>query len=103
MRYMCPVCGYPSLTEPPRLPECGGGSEGKWQRTDTPDRYHLRGSIDAAIVETTQDRARGIVLAWHKLGRLHVLPHPLPGEDAPMNSGRLLEDEAEREAFRKKA
>jgi hypothetical protein len=26
MTYMCPVCGYPSLDEPPRSPTSGGGS-----------------------------------------------------------------------------
>jgi hypothetical protein len=26
-RYVCPVCGYPDLTEPPRSPDGGGSYE----------------------------------------------------------------------------
>jgi hypothetical protein len=26
MNYQCPICGYPSLTEPPRSARSGGGS-----------------------------------------------------------------------------
>jgi hypothetical protein len=78
-------------------------ADGTWETMDLLARYHLLGSNDIPISETTAERARNILVTWHRLGRLSALPNPLPGEDDAINLGRSAEAEAEREDLRPRA
>ena len=64
-------------------------------------RYHLLGSTDTGLAETTAERALRIVQAWHERGRLSGLPTPLPGSDEPEQ--RSPELESARQVLRERA
>jgi hypothetical protein len=74
---------------------------GEWVNSDRLARYHLLGSTDTGLSETTPARALQIVQAWYERGRLSALPASLPGADEAER--RSPEEETARQTLRERA
>lgn len=75
--------------------------DGNWVISDDLVRYHLLGSNDIDLNETTPERARAILLAWQQRGRIRRLPASLPGD--PADGQRAPDEQQARDELRAQA